>query len=66
MPNPKGMCYFYINSTSRYIGCKIYVYETGCVTPTSYYHTSILHQDILSVRAMYMRPTCMGPIPYVS
>jgi hypothetical protein len=45
--------------------------QKGCVIPTSYYPTSILHQDILGVgptymRPTYMRPTCIGFTPYVS
>jgi hypothetical protein len=38
----------------------------GCVIPTSHYLTSILHQDTLGIRPIYIRPTCMGPTPYVS
>jgi hypothetical protein len=42
-----------------------------CVISTSYYSTSTLHQDTLSVRFIYMeltymRPICIGLTPYVS
>jgi len=33
----------------------------GCVI-----HTSIINQDTLGVRPMYISPTCMGSTPYVS
>jgi hypothetical protein len=50
--------------------CAPSVFFMGCVIFTSHYPTSILHQDILGVRLMYMGPTymrliCMGPTPYV-
>jgi hypothetical protein len=37
----------------------------GCVILTSHYPSSILHQDILDARLMYMEPTCMDLATYV-
>jgi hypothetical protein len=39
---------------------------TGYVIPSSHYSTSTLYQDILSMRYMYMKPTCMDPTLYAS